>query len=452
MKDSLWNKRIPTLLGLSMISIGIFVTSVLVQTGVITIGQAAPPENPENVRITNITATSFTVSYTTEAKVLGSLSYGTTSDYGSVGFDDRDQRNNTSGSYNLHYITVKNLKPETQYFFAITSGKDTYLHDDVPFQAKTGPILKEEPPQQSPASGKVLLPTGNAPNEAIVYISSMGTETLSAFTSNGSFILPLNSLRNENLTAYATLPKDQKLNGLIIGFHQKSAILLLATQINPIPPITLSQDYDFTLQTTPLASPSAQTSFPSFIATISNNTPQILTPKNDQGFSDAQPLFKGTAEPGEDVQIIVHSEEEIEKTVTADKNGSWSFRPDQNLSPGEHTITIITRDASGILKTIMRPFTVYAQGSQVSQSATPSATLAPIPTIAPTVIPTVSLPTPTPTVFVQQSPTPALGVPKTKGGEPEAPGSSSTMILGFTAIITTSFGVFLFLFARRNTV
>lgn len=460
MKNSIWNKRIPTLLGLTMITIGIIVTSVLVQTGVITIGRATPLENPENVRITNINTTSFTVSYTTQASVLGSLAYGTTSDYGSVGFDDRDQKNNNAGVYNLHYITVRNLQPETLYFFAITSGKDTYLHNGAPFQVTTGPAIAQEPPKQEPASGKVLLPDGNPPKEAIVYVSSSGTESLSTLArADGVYIMPLNSIRTENLTSYATLAQDQKIDMLIVGSNQKSNVSLLPTQLSPIPPITLSQDYNFTLSTTPLASPSAQTSFPSFTATVSDTTPQILTPKNDQGFSDPQPVFKGTAQPGEDVQIIVHSAEEIKTTVTTNKNGTWSYRPPDDLSPGEHTITIVTRDTAGIMKTIMRPFTVYAQGNQVSQSATPSAT--PKPTIAPTraPTPTVTQPTltPTPTVIIQPSPTiplatptPALVITNTKGGEPEAPGSTSTMILGFAAIITTSFGIILFLFTKRH--
>jgi len=458
MKDSIWNKRIPTLLGLTMISIGIIVTSVLVQTGVITIGQAAPAENPENVRITNVTATSFTVSYTTQAQVLGSLSYGTTSDFSSIGFDDRDQKNQDAQPYTLHYITVKNLKPSTQYFFSVTSGTDTYLHNGEPFQVTTGPVISQEPPTQAPASGKIVLPDGMAPKEVIIYLSSTGTQTLSALSINGSYILPLNSLRTENFSSYALLQKDQKITGLAIGKTQTSTIVLLASQTNPVPAITLSQNYDFTYQTTPIASPSAQTNFPSFTATISNITPEILTPKNAQGFSDTQPVFKGTAQPGEDVQIIVQSDPEYKTTVTANASGTWSYRPPQDLAPGEHTITIITRDASGIVKRIMRPFTVYAAGNQVAQSATPSATpkpTIPIATTIPTAVPTIAIPTPTtilpsPTLPFM-TPTPALSVPRTKGGEPEAPGSTSTMILGFAAIITTSFGVFLFLLAKRNT-
>lgn len=463
MNNSIWNKRIPTLLGLIILTIGIAATSVLVQTGVITIQQAAPGETPENVRITNVTATSFTVSYTTQAKVLGSLAYGTTSDFGSVGFDDRDQKNTTAGEYSLHYITVKNLKPETLYFFAITSGKDTYLHNDAPFQVTTAPQLTQEPPNQLPASGKVLLPDGTTPKEAIIYLSSDTSQTLSALVQDsGNYILPLNALRTLDLSQYHTLDPMQKLQELIVGPELKSNVVLLASQLNPVPVITLSQDYDFTAQTTPLASPSAQTKFPSFTTTLSTKSkPQILTPKNDQGFTDDQPLFKGTAQPGEDVQITVHSEQVIKTTVTTDRNGNWTFRPDENLEPGEHTITIVTRSASGILQTIQKSFTVYAAGSQVSQSATPSATVTPRPTTAiptptriptqiPTATPTTLPPTPTGIVMaVTTAPTPT-SIPTTKGGQKLEPGSESTTILGTAAIITTSLGVILFLYTKRH--
>lgn len=458
MRDSIWNKRIPTLLGIFMIGIGIAVTTVLVQTGVITIQQAAPLETPENVRITNVSGASFTVSYTTQAKVLGSLAYGTTSNYGSVGFDDRDQKSGNAAEYATHYITVKNLKPVTLYFFAITSGKNTYLHNDAPFQVTTGPILKNDPPRQEPASGKVSLPNGTTPDEAVVYLSGPRTQTLSALLQpDGNYIIPLNSLRITDLSDYTILAKEEKLQELVLSSLQKSNIVLLASQVSPIPPITLSQDYDFTAQTTPLASPSAQTSFPFFTTTVSSAAPQILSPKEDQGFNDTQPVFRGKAQPGEDVQIIVHSEQVIKTTISADGSGNWTFRPDEKLTPGEHTITIVTRNASGILQTIQKSFTVHAAGTQVSQSATPSATLTPRATSAPTPT-TIVLPTPPPT----GGPTPTLiaaavttipipTIATTKGGEAiDAPGSESTTILGIAAIITTSLGFLLFFFTKRS--
>ena len=140
-----------------------------------------------------------------------------------------------------------------------------------------------------------------------------------------------------------------------------------------------------------------------------------MLPRKDQEFSDQQPQFNGLALPNQEVTVTIHSEESIETKVTSDANGVWRFRPEQPLSPGQHTITIVTRDAFGLLRSITQSFTVFAQGTQVNQSATPSATptlslptKTPTPTIKPTNTPTPTrTPTPTPRVIGQAlTPTP----------------------------------------------
>ena len=73
MRNTIWQKRIPTLLGILFITIGIGITTYLIKTGVLFTTKAGPSEDPHNVRITNITDSSFTVSYTTANKVVGSV-------------------------------------------------------------------------------------------------------------------------------------------------------------------------------------------------------------------------------------------------------------------------------------------------------------------------------------------------------------------------------------------
>jgi hypothetical protein len=81
MKKTIWDKRIPTLLGILLIAIGIGLTSFLVNQGVVLTGHASPSTSPQNVRITNITDNSFTVSYNTDGDVIGSLNYGNRSKF-----------------------------------------------------------------------------------------------------------------------------------------------------------------------------------------------------------------------------------------------------------------------------------------------------------------------------------------------------------------------------------
>ena len=66
---SFFDIKIPTVAGLLLLAVAVLATSYLVNTGVIFFGHAAPTDNPENVRITNISDTAFTVTYTTEASV-----------------------------------------------------------------------------------------------------------------------------------------------------------------------------------------------------------------------------------------------------------------------------------------------------------------------------------------------------------------------------------------------
>lgn len=445
MRNSIWNKRIPTLLGIGMIGIGIIITSLLVKSGVIFISRAGPSQTPTDVRISNTQDSSFTVSYTTEDKVIGSINFGDSKNLGQSALDGRDQQTGSVTPHKIHNITVRGLNPSTKYYFSILSGQNTFLNNNDLFEAFTARAIDGSPSQQTPLSGKIILPNGAMPSEAIIYVTAENAQVISTLVKqDGSYILPLNSLLNKDLNGYFVFQKNTIIKLLAVGDSLKSNVLLSKDQINPIPTITLSNDYDFTVGSSPVTSQSSTSvGFPSFSSQLvssssANQNPQIITPKKDESFTDNKPLFKGNALPNEKVQIIIHSDEQIQTEVTSDANGNWTYRPATPLSPGNHTISIVSRDKSGILKTIQQSFVVYASGTQVNQSATPSATpiltLAPTPTStsiliispAPSLIPTSTIPTPT------KIPLPAAG-------------NSSVIFLGMAAAATTIFGFLFFL-------
>jgi hypothetical protein len=413
MKKTIWDKRIPTLLGMLLIIIGVGVTSFLVNKGIILTGHASPTTNPQNVRITNITDNSFTVSYNTDAQVIGSVNYGKDQNLGQTALDDRDQQTGSLVNHKIHSITVRSLSSVTKYFFSITSGQDKFLNNGVPFETVTGTNVANSPSEQKPIVGKVVMPDGNTPSEGIIYITANNAQVISSLLkSDGTYLIPLNSVRGQDLTSYLDFSTVNTLKMLILGDGLSSNISLSLNQINPVPTITLSQNYDFATGTEPVASSSAQQNAESFPSpkpnsNVSGKTPQILTPQANQSFSDQQPVFKGTAQPNETVKIIIHSDAQIQTQVTTDSYGNWNFRPTSALSPGEHTIYITTPDASGILRTITQTFTVYASGSQVNPAANPpTATPSPLATATP--IPTPSAtptPTPVPTPTLTPSPT-----------------------------------------------
>lgn len=449
MSFSLLHKRIPTLLGLFLLVIGVGVTSFLVQQGVIFFGHAAPTDTPQNIRITNISDSSFTVTYTTDAAVIGTISLQE-GDNSQTILDERDQTAGTPKAYTVHSITAKNLQPNTSYSFSILSGATIYLDNDKPFSITTASPLSQNPSTTTPLAGKIILPDGTTPAEALIFATTDNGQLLSTLLNpSGLYILPLNNMRTKELSQPLTLTNKTRLQLLVISANQTSHILVQLDGSNPVPPITLSQDYDFTVSENPVSSSSAKISFPSFsIGAGSSATPKIITPKTDEKFSDQKPQFSGTASPNSTVSITIHSETAISAKTTTDSNGNWTYRPTTPLAPGQHTITITAPDASGILHTIEQSFTVYAAGSQVSQSATPSATLAP--TKAPTATPRVVTPTLTTTVQITPTAPPSQ---TTKGGivhttpKPTLPptGSNTVAVVSIAGITTALLGIALFL-------
>lgn len=447
----LLNRKIPTLFAVILLVIGVIATTILVQRTTNLFSHAAPPETPEDIRITNISDTSFTLTYKTEARVIGTMNI-TNGDSGQI-LDDRDQQSGIPQAYVLHSITAKNLKPDTSYSFSILSGQTTFTNGTSPFSTKTGPTLSQNPTDQIPLSGRVVNPDGTRPAEALIYVTTEKGQVLSTLLKQaGIYIIPLNLLRKSDLSDLLSLSQDSKLQVLVKSADNSSQVLVMPNDINPVPAITLSQDYDFTVSTTPIASTEATAAkFPSFPSDTSiQATPQILTPKAQESFSDTQPVFNGTALPNGAVTITIHSTAQTTQ-VTADASGKWNYRPTQPLDPGQHTITITTADKFGILHTIEQTFTVYAAGSQVNQSATPSGKLA----------------TPTPTTAVQKTgvtptatPTPTITSTQTKGGlsqtsptitpRPTLPptGSNSIMVTALTGIATTIVGIVLFIATR----
>lgn len=488
MKRNFWGKKIPTILGLFILTTGVVASIFLAGKEAIFFGRASQSEIPESIRITNISDSSFTVSYITKESVISSISISTNADLKDpIGtyVDDRDQQTGNIITRKLHYVTIRKLKPSTKYFFTITCGDNTFYENAKPFEILTAKTIDDKPSDQKPIVGKVLLPDGSDPKEAIIFLTTDNAQSLSTLAkSDGNYILPLNATLNRELNSYVSFSSDSIIKMLIIDSIYQSYVTTLIELINPVPVVTLSKNYDFKNNVQNNLSeengtPSGNFGFPTFpsSSTLNKKDPQIISPKKNDTFVDQQPLFKGTASPGESVKITIHSPETIQEEITADSNGNWTYRPSTPLSPGEHTITIVSKDKFGVLKTLTQVFTVYASGSQVVQSATPSATT--IPSVSPTSTPTptknISIsPTSTPSATITQSPTPtpnpSTTIIPTSTTTPTltptptitikptisiiptqaSPGSSSAIIAGIGAIALSVVGISLFLLTRGS--
>ena len=440
MKHKFLDKKIPTLIGILIIIVGIGLTTYLVKGDSIFELQASPRQNPENIKITNVTESSFTVSYSTDDSALGTLNYGENpASLNNLVLDDRDQLTQKVSARNSHSITVKNLKEDTNYFFSITSGDESYLNKGSAYEIKTGKAIDKNPSSQIPISGKVLLPEGLPAVDGLVYVKILGAQDLSTYIKNdGTYTIPLNSLRNSPLDDFYSIDEDDLINIEIISGNFVSDVIVTKSQINPVPTISLSGNYDFSEDTTQLEETEAATessgTFPAFGVKQDVIEPEITNPNDGEEFASQLPKFTGTAQPNETVEIEIHSDENITDEVMADEDGNWEYTPSSFLSEGEHTITITTVNNLGIIQKITKTFEIpKAQGQAVTNTPTPTPNGSPTPTLTPTNTPTI-----TPVITATITPPTTL----------LAAGNSSVAIAAIIGIIASASGIILYLYSR----
>ena len=462
MKRSLFDRRIPTLLALLLLIGGVGITSYLATTTLRLTSQASPEEKPQNIRVTNVSDTSFTLTYTTSKSVLGTISYGTTQST-QTALDDRDQKTGSPKQYTTHSITAIDLTPETNYIFTILSGGSTFLDGEKPFTVKTGKKITDNQTQSATITGSIVNQDGSSPGNVLMYITSKNMQVRSVLSDeNGKYILKLANLRTKNLAAPALLEADTTLE-LIALTNTATSRASFLFQDPSVPTITLSQNYDFTLGRTiilpEVASDAGSLSFPVMnVNPIESATVSIETPRSDEEFSDLQPKFTGTGAPSESVEITIRSEEQ-QVTVQTDANGNWVYRPQTPLEPGEHTITVKTKDGKGILREVTRSFIVLTEGSQFTEpSVSPKASVTPTGSPTPTIPQPTGTPLPTPTtaeIPLEVTPTEILTLPTTEPSPTLTPrpsiqptGSASLNAVGLIAFTMMLFGGILLVFTK----
>ncbi len=97
--------------------------------------------------------------------------------------------------------------------------------------------------------------------------------------------------------------------------------------------------------------------------TVSGSATTISTTNN-------QPTLSGTAEAGSTVAVSI-SPDSLSGTATAAEDGSWSLSLNQQLSNGEHTVTITTTDTAGNSQTATLTLNVNA-GTKATTTVAPT--------------------------------------------------------------------------------
>lgn len=394
---SLSKKHIPTIVGLLILAAGLIGGILIVQTTNTQtfLPRASPETTPKNLRITNLSDTSFTVSWITDSKTTGLIKLGTNQNAlnDSAG-DDRDQTSGTVGLFKTHHVTVKGLKPSTLYYYRISTGsKELYDNNGKPYTTTTTASIT---PGSQTIYGQVRLSSNLAASGALVYVESESLAPLSGIVqTSGSWVISLAQARTRDNSGAASISSDTQLSFLIIDATDGAVYTSKATfgQAQPVSDIILgAATTTTTTSQTPAPSVEPETVSSKFTAqllgapteVINADTPlSIEYPTTNELVTVAKPEFHGKGAPGTSVTLKISGTAVQNGTTTILPSGVWRWTPTTALKKGKYTLA-----ASATVAQVKQSATVsfsldttavgtpsfVATASATQATATPSAT------------------------------------------------------------------------------
>lgn len=426
-------RRIPTILGL------FFVILLVVGLGIgrrqIFLSKADQQITPSDVRITNITDNSFTVSWITAKEASGLVKLLT--EEGERIFPDVRDRTGELSQFNTHYVEVVGLEGNKSYRFMIVSGgKEFFSSDNNFYRVKTALPLSGELPRANLASGRVETADGQPAEGAIVYLAIEGISPLSSLvTSQGNWVISLAKAFSSDLTGLANYQEGKIIEEILVqGGRLGTATARVYTENDdPVPPIILGRQHDFTQkdqessnsisrQTTTSSEEESRLGGVEADERSIEKAFAILNPEEGETISFPRPEIFGTGPRGARIKIILESPTKYEAEIEIDNSGDWRWTPPQDLTPGAHTLKITYVDPqTGQEETFVRSFVLAANDTETpSFTATPSGEmLSPTPTLTPTPAPTIT-PSATPTATPTTSLPPRTSQPSTESGVPQS--------------------------------
>ncbi|MCK9368747.1 fibronectin type III domain-containing protein [Candidatus Dojkabacteria bacterium] len=169
---------------------------------------AGGSETPQNVVLSNLTSTSMTVSWNTDAQTAGSVTVNSGKGDSKPFLDTRgtDKRK-------THFIEIVDLDPSKEYSFTILSNTKRYTDENgSKFKFTTSPITSDTPIPK-PVYGSL---SGDGMEDAVVYILLNGSTSIypaaAATTTSGKWIVDLSSLRDPASSKIVTISSDTVLN------------------------------------------------------------------------------------------------------------------------------------------------------------------------------------------------------------------------------------------------
>lgn len=329
-----------------------------------------------------------------------------------IALDERDISGEKQNR-KLHYAVLKNLTPESTYYYKIVSDNAIVSRNNEPFSVKTSSsgIASSS---LTPSYGKVTEQNGSPKAGSFVMLTVANGFPLLAVTKNtGEWLIPLQHIVNKKDYSSVPVSEDTVVSFQIFNETQQSTVKAVISQTHPVPQtVVLGTNYTFIGSEEVLSATSKRTS-----SSETETRIEVLFPKQKAVIPGSTPLIKGTAIAGNEVSITINSNPVFSSSTKADNDGEWSISVKRSMSPGAYKLTMTTNNSRGKKVLIERDFTLIKSGERVGtvlaeSTASATITLSPSPGVSQTVSPSPTLiaeaPTLTPTEAIEEdlSPTP----------------------------------------------
>lgn len=234
--------KIPTLVGIALIAalIGSLVLWFFYR------------ENSEEDKIeisdlqtANISGDSATILWQTNSPTIGQILYAETENLKQTAPDNRDFKNPLQRF--THFVTLKNLKPNTRYFYKVKNNNS--LMPEKALEFKTANFKPSEDLDFSflkPIRGTILNTNLNPIDESLIFLEIPEAQNLASFSSTaGNFILPLKLVLSKDGAKIFNIPQDTEATITVKKgkLESKVKILISDSTVN-LPPIAIGNNLD----------------------------------------------------------------------------------------------------------------------------------------------------------------------------------------------------------------
>lgn len=378
-------KRIPTVLGLLLLAAILGGWWYWQSQNKPKIDQAIVPQE---VRITNVQDNKFSISWTTKSKTQGAIEYGEVGQkMTNTAVDERGSEERLT-----HQVTVAGIQPSTAYAIRILSGPEKLKFDNngSPYTVTTGPVIGTTPPSRN-LYGQIELPTGQLPDEAIVYLALPGASVASAVTTNGgNYTFTLSTIRTSDLKSYVAVDPAATIASVTIVDGKTATVATVSlANAEPVPKITLGKNVDF--RTNPQAETPevAQVEEPvkpeifnveplktsNDVNLVTTPTVVILNPGSEgEKINSLRPEFRGTGPKSTTLSLTITGQKSVSDTVQVGSDGTWSYAPQSDLKTGSQILTLSYLNSAKIEQRVSRGFVIgTGTAGDPAFVATPSA-------------------------------------------------------------------------------